>query len=62
MRFGLGFDDVGIGTRVAIESPNLVVIERVHRQTSYGEASHITNVQIVVYPDVSSKRAAERDI
>jgi hypothetical protein len=35
MRFGFGLDDVGIGTDVAIESPNPVVIERVRSQTDH---------------------------
>jgi len=32
--FGLCFDDVGIGTRIAVEGANPVVIETVRRQIS----------------------------
>ena len=62
MWLGLCLNDVGIETDVAIESPDPVVIECVRSQASYGEASHITNIQIVVGWHESSKRAGERDI
>ena len=62
MGFGLCLDDVGIGTYVAIESPDPVVIERVRSQASYAEASHIANIQIVVGWHESTKRAADRNV
>ena len=62
MRFGFGLDDVGIGTCVAIESPDPVVIERVRSQASNGEASHIANIQVAVGWHESTKRAAERNV
>jgi hypothetical protein len=55
VRFGLGFDDIGIGTYVAIESPDPVVIERVRSQTSYGEASHIANIPILIARHVRAR-------
>ena len=62
MGFGFGLDDVGIGTDIAIESPDPVVVERVRSQTSNAEASHITNVPILITGHESNKRVAERNV
>ena len=59
MRFGLCLDDVGIGTCIAVEGPDPVVIERVRGQTSdvlTGSAYR----QIVIDPYVSDKGTARR--
>jgi len=60
--FGLCLDDVGIGTDIAIESPDPVVVERVRSQASNREASHITNIQIVVGSHESNKRVGKRNV
>ena len=62
VRFGFGLNDVGIGTCVAIESPDPVVVERVRSQTSYGEASYFANIQIVVGSHESNKRVGKRNV
>ena len=62
MRFGFGLDDIGVETCVAIKSPDPVVVERVRSQASNREASHITNIQIVVGSHESNKRVGERNV
>ena len=48
VRFSLCFDDVGIGTCIAVKGPDTVVIECVRSQTSHGLTGSDDN-QIVIY-------------
>ena len=45
VRFGLCLDDVGIGTCIAVEGANTVVIECIRSQTRYVLTSHIAHIR-----------------
>lgn len=62
MRFRLCFNDVGVGTRIAVIGPDPVVIERVRGKTGDARTSHIANIQIVVGWHESTKRAVDRNV
>ena len=62
VRFGLGLDDVGIGTCIAVKGSDSVVVERVGRQAGHTFASHIPHVQIVINRYVSDKSITCRDV
>ena len=62
VRFGLCLDDVGIGTDVAIESPDPVVVERVRSKTSDVPTGRATNVQILITGYVSVETIARRNV
>jgi hypothetical protein len=62
VRLSLYFDDVGAETCIAVEGPHSVVIERIRIQTINTEGNHIANIQIVVGPHKSTKRAAGRNV
>ena len=59
--FGLCLDDVGIGTCIAVEGPDTVVIERVRGQTS-DVLTGYADRQIVVSRYVSAKSIARGDV
>ena len=62
VRFGLCLDDVGIGTCIAVKGSNPVVVERIGSQAGHILTSDITDIQIVIYRNVSTKGIARGDI
>ena len=62
MVFGFCLDDVGIRTRIAVKSPNPVVVERVRGQTSNIFTDYVADIQILVTGYVTGKIIARRHV